>query len=131
MSKTLSLTNLVDIEADSIMIGNEDIYDIFLTKTSGSDIVGISPEDLNTLQEIANAIGNDANFITTINNELNLKRNISDSYDKVYIDNLFGGYYNQTQTTTLLNAKLDSNVINSYYNKTETDNFINLRYTKK
>ena len=56
---------------DSIMIGNEDIYDIFLTKTSGSDIVGISPEDLNTLQEIANAIGNDANFITTINNELN------------------------------------------------------------
>ena len=130
MSKTLSLTNLVDIEADSIMIGNEDIYDIFLTKTSGSDIVGISPEDLNTLQEIANAIGNDANFITTINNELNLKRNISDSYDKVYIDNLFGGYYNQTQTTTLLNAKLDSNVINSYYNKTETNNLLDLRYTK-
>ena len=42
MSKSLSLTNLVDIEADSIMIGDEDIYDIFLTKTSGSDIVGIS-----------------------------------------------------------------------------------------
>ena len=86
MSKSLSLTNLVDIEADSIKIGDEDIYDIFLTKSEGGDIVGISPEDLNTLQELANAIGNDANFITTINNQIALKRNISDSYDKNYIN---------------------------------------------
>ena len=41
MSKSLSLTNLVDIEADSIKIGDEDIYDIFLTKSEGGDIVGI------------------------------------------------------------------------------------------
>ena len=59
MAKTLSLTNLVDIECDSIMIKYKDIYDIFLTKEQGSDIVGLSPDDLNTLQEIANAIGND------------------------------------------------------------------------
>ena len=129
MVKTLSLTNLVDIEADSIMIGDEDIYDIFLTRTSGSDIVGISPEDLNTLQELANAIGNDANFITTINNQLNLKRNISDSYDKTYIDNAFGNYYTQTETTTLLSAKLDSNAITNYYTKSEADTFLNVRYT--
>ena len=129
MSKTLSLTNLVDIEADSIMIGDEDIYDIFLTKTSGSDIVGISPEDLNTLQELANAIGNDANFITTINNQIALKRNISDSYSQTYIDNTFGNYYTQTPTTTLLNNKLDLSAINNYYNKTETTTFLNSRYT--
>merc|ERR1711911_363483 len=107
MSKTLSLTNLIDIEADSIKIGDEDIYNIFLTKTSGSDIVGISPEDLNTLQELANAIGNDANFITTINNQIALKRNISDSYSQTYINNLISNYNTITQTTTLLNNKLD------------------------
>ena len=44
MVKTLSLTNLVDIEADSIKIGDEDIYDIFLTKSEGGDIVGLAPE---------------------------------------------------------------------------------------
>ena len=89
MSKTLSLTNLVDIEADSIKLGSEGIYSRCLTKEEGADIVGISPEDLNTLQELANAIGNDANFITAINNKLLLKRNIADSYDKIYIDNTF------------------------------------------
>ena len=89
MSKTLSLTNLVDIEADSIKIGDEDIYNIFLTKSEGGDIVGLAPETLNTLNEIAQAIGNDANFITTINNQIALKRNIADSYDKTYIDNTF------------------------------------------
>ena len=30
---------------------------------------------MHTLQELANAIGNDANFISTINNQIALKRN--------------------------------------------------------
>lgn len=130
MAKTLSLTNLVDIECDSIMIKYKDIYDIFLTKEEGGQIVGISPDDLNTLQEIANAIGNDADFFNTINNQLANKANTIDVYNKNYIDNLILNYYSKIETTTLLDTKLNVNVINNYYNKTQIDDFLNLNYTK-
>ena len=130
MAKTLSLTNLVDIECDSLMIQYKDIYDIFLTKEQGQDIVGLSPETLNTLEKIANAIGNDANYFNTINAQLSLKANSSNVYDKIYINNLITNYYTIEQTTTLLSSKLDSNVITNYYTKSQTDNFLNLRYTK-
>ena len=130
MAKTLSLTNLVDIECDSLMIQYKDICDIFLTKGEGQDIVGLSPETLNTLEKIANAIGNDANYFNTINAQLSLKANSSNVYDKIYINNLITNYYTIEQTTTLLSSKLDSNVITNYYTKSQTDNFLNLRYTK-
>ena len=58
-----------------------------LTKEEASGIIGIAPETLNTLQELANSIGNDADFINTINTKLSLKRNITESYDKTNIDN--------------------------------------------
>ena len=64
MSKTLSLTNSKDIIANSIslLIGNKvvDLNDLFLTKDSSvSDIIGLAPEDLDTIAEIAAAINND------------------------------------------------------------------------
>ena len=93
MSRSVNINNTERIIADSIfLIDNDNLTDIrslFLFRTEASDIVGIPPDTLNTLQEIANAINNDPNFFQTINNELNLKRNISDSYDKTYIDALF------------------------------------------
>ena len=62
-------------------------------KTSASDIVGIAPDTLNTLKEIANAINNDPNFFQSINTQINLKRGIATGYDKKYIDNQFSNYY--------------------------------------
>ncbi len=92
MSRVLNLNNTERIIADSVFLiqgdGLININDLFLTKDEGSNIVGIAPDTLDTLQEIANAIGNDSDFINTINTQLNLKRNIADSYDKTYIDNL-------------------------------------------
>lgn len=44
----------------------------------GSDIVGNAPNNLNTLQEIANAINNDANFSNTVNNALDTKVGFTD-----------------------------------------------------
>ena len=62
----LSLTNSKDIVCNSLRIaqGSDlvDISKLFLLKNDAADIVGIAPDDLNTLQEIAAAIGNDANF---------------------------------------------------------------------
>ena len=65
--------------------GQASIYDIFALKTDISDIIGLPPDTLNTLQELANAIGNDPNFFQYVRDQLDLKRNISDSYDiKLY-----------------------------------------------
>ena len=92
MSRTLNLNNTEQIICDSIFLirGDEikNIHDLFLSKSDGADIIGLAPETLNTLQEIANSIGNDADFFNTINTKINQKRNISDSYDKTYINDL-------------------------------------------
>jgi hypothetical protein len=66
MVKHLSLTNSKDIVCNTVRSINgddlQDIFDVFLLKTEAGDIIGIPPDTLNTLQEIADAIGNDANF---------------------------------------------------------------------
>ena len=54
-------------------------------------MTGLPPSTLNTLQELAAAINNDPNFFTYIRNQLELKRDISDSYDKNYINSLITG----------------------------------------
>ena len=43
-----------------------------------NEILGDAPLLLDTLGEIADAVGDDANFVTTINNAINLKANSSD-----------------------------------------------------
>ena len=103
---------------------------LFLLKNDAADIVGIAPETLNTLQELAAAIGNDADFINTINAKINLKMDISGVYSKNYIDALNAMLFTKEQTTALLSLKLDSNIINSYYNKTYIDAAFTLYYTK-
>ena len=134
MSRVLNLNNSENIIANSLFLIRGDdlinINDLFLTKDEGSNIVGIAPTTLDTLQEIANAIGNDADFINTINTQLNLKRNIADSYDKTYIDNLISNYYTKSEINSSLALKLDASVINSYYDKTYVDNLISGYYTK-
>ena len=130
----LSLTNSVDIVCNSLkLIQNNDLVDVFnlfLLKSEGANIVGLAPSTLNTLQEIANAIGDDADFFNTINGKIDLKMNISDVYSKSYIDILSANLFTKDQTTSLLSLKLDSNIINSYYNKTVIDNTFTSYYTK-
>ena len=85
MNKTWSLTNSKDIIANSIslIIGNKvvDLNYLFLTKDSSvSDIIGLAPEDLDTIAEIAAAINNDNNVFGTIQNLLALKASL------IYVD---------------------------------------------
>ena len=79
MSGTLNLNNTERIICDSIFLIRGDditnIYDLFLSKSDASDIVGLPPETLNTLQEIANSIGNDDVFLILLQHEL-LKKEI-------------------------------------------------------
>ena len=88
MSGTLNLNNTERIICDSIFLTRDDdiinIYDLFLSKGDAADIVGLPPDTLNTLQENANSIGNDADFFGTISTRIHLKRNKPDTYDNAY-----------------------------------------------
>ena len=63
----LSLTNSRDIKCNSIFLNyNNDIknvLDIFSFKSDISDITGLPPATLNSLQELATAIGDNPFFL--------------------------------------------------------------------
>ena len=129
----LSLTNSRDITCNTInlVINNDvkNILDIFALKDTITSITGLPPETLNTLEKLADALGDRPDFFNYVSSQLALKRNISDSYDKSFIDSLIAGYYTQTQTNNLLNNKLDSSIINNYYTKTQTSNLFTTKDT--
>ena len=63
----VSLTNIIDIVANSVSLCDADsadnILDIFLKKTDAIEqIIGIRPETLNTIQKLADSINNDKTF---------------------------------------------------------------------
>ena len=78
MSGTLNLSNTDRISCDIMFLKRDDeiinIYDLFLSRNDAADIVGLPPETFNTLHEIANSIGNDADFLNTITTQINLER---------------------------------------------------------
>ena len=102
--------------------GQISVYDLFALKGDITEITGLAPSTLNTLQELAAAMNNDPDFFQHVRDQLDLKRNVLDSYDKSYINNLIALYYTKIQTDTLLNLKLNSSVIDNYYTKTESNN---------
>jgi hypothetical protein len=98
-----------------------------------NNVINSAPGALDTLKELADALGQDANFSTTITNALAAKANSSDVYTKTAIDTLLGdkadtattlaGYgiidaYTQTEVDTALSAKDDATDV---YTKTEID----------
>ena len=108
----LSLSNTERVIADSIhlIIGNElkNIFDVFLTQSDASTIVGLDPATIIILQDIANSIPNNSNWYQDILNELSLRAYISQTYSRTYIDNLIANYYLKSELDTLLNNKLNS-----------------------
>ena len=55
-----------------------------------AELVDSAPETLNTLNELATALGDDPNFATTMATELGKKANATDVYTKTEIDNQLG-----------------------------------------
>ena len=72
----LSLTNSRDIKCNSIFLNYnnniENILNIFSFKSDISDITGLPPETLNSLQELATAIGDNPFSFNYINQQSNL-----------------------------------------------------------
>jgi hypothetical protein len=61
--------------------------------TAISNLVDTSPETLNTLNELASALGDDENFATTVSTSLGNKLNLSDPSVDYYITNSGSGSY--------------------------------------
>ena len=115
---TVSLTNIHDgIYNNLFLIKNNNavnIWDTFALKSDITNITGLAPDTLNTLSELAEAIGNDPIFFQYVRDQLILKRNIFDSYDKTYVNTLISLYYTKLEVNTLLDQKLFSSVLNDY-----------------
>lgn len=73
------------IKAERDTLGNV-ISDTYATKqelkTEVANIVNSAPETLDTLQELADALGNDPNFATTISNQIGTKANDTETVHK-------------------------------------------------
>ena len=119
--------------------------------TKVANLVNSAPETLDTLNELASALGNDPNFATTVATQIGNKANSSDVYTKQETDTLLsnkastvdlatvattGSYndlsdkpnipdinnlYTKAQTDELLISKANSSEV---YTKTEVDNLI-------
>jgi hypothetical protein len=80
---------------------------LFSQKNEINSLIGLPPDTLNTLQKLATALNNNPDFFNYVNQQLFLKRNVADSYDKNYINTLITNYYNKTQVDTLFNNIID------------------------
>ena len=68
------LKNLVDVQTDTAKVdGNFLQYNASLRKWIGVDIAAGAPEQLNTLNELANALDDDQNFATSVTNLIGQK----------------------------------------------------------
>ena len=90
------LNNTLDFDGDgSKYLADDGTYKVFPTKVSQfqndsnyqtktqvdqaiADLVGSAPETLDTLNELADALGNDPNFATTVANQIGLKADKAD-----------------------------------------------------
>ena len=80
----------------------KNILDLFLKKTDViTQIIGVPPETLNTIQNLAESINNDQTFYNTINNKLDTKANSADVYTKL-------STFSQSEINALLSAKQTS-----------------------
>ena len=92
-----------------------------------SNLIDNAPGALDTLNELAIALGNDANFSTTITNILSDKANSADVYTSTEVDTLLSDkansadVYTSTEVDTLLSDKANSADV---YTSTEVDTLL-------
>ena len=101
-------TNAVIQEVSMNAVNESKLY----TNQQIADIVGQSPELLNTLEELSNALGDDPNFATTVTNQISLKADKNSVYSKSEVD---------TIVTNKISLKADKN---SVYTKSEVDTIV-------
>lgn len=91
------------------------------TDSAISNLISTAPGTLDTLNEIAAALGDDPNFATTITNELAGKAPAVHAHNDLY--------YTENETDTLLSGKSDNGHVHDgrYYQKSEVDSALALK----
>ena len=99
-----------------------------------SDLVNSAPETLDTLNELANALGNDSNFATTIATQIGNKANSSDVYNKSETDTLLSDLAKTSDLATVATTGSYNDLrdkptsfdvdLSNYYTKSEVDNLL-------
>ena len=88
-------------QVDNILLNNYDTKIMVNTKISSAinNLVDAAPSQLNTLKELATALNDDANFASTVTNQISLKA------DKTYTDTQLG--FKADKTTTYTKTEVD------------------------
>ena len=73
----LSLTGLRDIKCNNIFLNYlndiKNVLEIFALKNELTDIIGLPPATLDTIQKLAEALGNNPDFFNYVEQQLALK----------------------------------------------------------
>ena len=135
-SSILSASNNLQSQITSLTASKADLNYV---DQSISNLVGLAPENLNTLQELSNAIENDANFSVTLVNQISTKAN------KSYVDTEVASLQSQindraliTNVNNSLNEKVNVsdyttaiNSINSTLNTKANSTYVDTELSKK
>lgn len=84
-----TIEGMIDTAIGSLNYATPDYVD-----TKVADLVNSSPETLDTLKELSDALGNDSNFATTVANQIGSKASKDDVYTKLETDTLLEGKAN-------------------------------------
>lgn len=88
-----TIEGMIDTAVGSLNYATPDYVD-----TKVADLVNSSPETLDTLKELSDALGNDSNFATTVANQIGSKANKDDVYTKLETDTLLEGKANSVHS---------------------------------
>ena len=77
-------------------------------ETEVASLVGSAPETLNTIEELASALNNNANIITVLNDAIASKANSSNVYSKAEVDALLANMYTKAQVEAAIQAAIQA-----------------------
>ena len=136
LDNNVTATNAIfnTLNTDSITLNGTNILTTVDGKVNAkfAELVDSAPDTLDTLNELADALGNDPNFATTVMNQLGLKANKTDvptkvsqlENDKNYLTEIPSEYATDTEVNDLLipiNAKITAFEGNIANNKAAID----------
>ena len=96
--------NVVVLQSINIKAASNDVYNKSGIDQQKSSLIGAASAILNTIVELATAFGNDSNYATIVQNQLNTKVNINETHTKYEINVASGILQIGTDTRVLINA---------------------------
>ena len=96
--------NVVVLQSINIKAASNDVYNQSDIDQQKSRLIGAASAILNTIVKLATAFGNDSNYATIVQNQLNTKVNINETNTNYEINVASGILHIGTDTRVLINA---------------------------